>query len=155
MYISRGTKTFATILIFIVVVVTLWAVFTPADVEDYEAEKLEWSVGSIDVDTGLFVKDSEDTMVSNLIDVRGGFKVVPEYTSGASYDLFFFDDNGNYISKEMGLKTNTVREADECPVGTVSVRVVLHPVDDSESINLVEKLIYATYVDVSTKPLAE
>lgn len=156
MYVKRSTKNLLLVIAVIAVIALLWGVFaTPKSDEDYTKQKVEWSVGGID-ENGLFITDTKDTMVSNLIEIQDGYKIVPEYTSGVSFDIYFFDELGVFHSiEESNYKTTISTDVDNLPEGAFYLRIVMHPEDSNDDINFVEKLLYANQIEVFTKVTAE
>lgn len=151
MYINKKTKK---VLIFVGIVV-LVALILPLVVnlntdDDYSKVRTDWSVGIID-ENGNFDGESKHAMVSELIEIEGGFKVVPDYTAGITYDVVLFDEDGNYKDTfRAGVKQTLVQDADS--LEAKYIRVIIYP--DDEDINWAEKLVYAGDIEIFTKEVS-
>lgn len=148
MYISKKTKN---VLIFVGIIVLIALVlpllFNINSDDDYTKARTDWSVGIID-ENGNFDGESKHAMVSELIEIEGGFKVVPDYTAGITYDVVLFDEDGNYKDTfRAGVKQTLVHDADS--LEATYIRVIVYP--DDEDIKWVEKFVYAGKIEIFTK----
>lgn len=148
MYISKKTKNiFIFVCIIVLIALVLPLLFNINSDDEFSKVRTNWSVGIIDED-GNFDAESKHSMVSDLIEIEGGFKVVPDYTAGITYDVVLFDDDGNYKETfRKGSKQVIVHDADN--LEAKYIRVIIYP--DDEDINWAEKLVYAGNIEIFTK----
>ena len=125
---------------------------------DFERVYVGWNVGGLTED-GMFDPDIKDTMVSDPIDTEGGLKIKPDFESGFTYYLYFYDEDDCLI-KSYGppLKTIVTVQSDELDSsyeGVDHYRIVLKPIDKNNIINVFEKQKYANLLEIYKLPLEE
>ena len=126
---------------------------------DFERVYVGWNVGGL-TDDGMFDSEVKDTMVSDPIDIEGGFKIKPDFESGLSYSIYLYDENDVFVILfEEGVTNNIVLTDDDIlNDGHDNIdhyRIVLHPVDKNNIINVFEKWKYANLLEIYKAPLEE
>ena len=125
---------------------------------DFERVYVGWNVGGL-TDVGKFDPDVKDSMVSDPIDLDGGLKIKPDFESGFTYYLYFYDEDDSFV-KSYGppLNTNVTIQVDEFDSSYEAVdhyRIVLKPVDKNNIIDVVEKYKYANLLEIFRAPLED
>ena len=118
---------------------------------DFERVYVGWTVGGLD-ESGKFDSEIKDSMVSDRIELEAGVKIHPDFNSGITFDIYYYDDNDGFISNEDTFDTITTANHD--PDATY-IRIVAHPVDKNNVINAVEKYKYANLLEIFKAPLED
>lgn len=124
---------------------------------DFERVYVGWNVGGF-TDDGKFDSKVKDAMVSDPIDIEGGFKIKPDFESGLFYDIYLYDENDSFIDFLGGpwdtIVTQSIDDLTDYE-GADHYRIVLHPVDKNNIINVVEKFKYANLLEIFRAPLED
>ena len=149
MYLNKRTKRFIGIVLIVLAVFAVFAVLQNKD-DEYDRAFTTWTVGGFDTDDGLYDDTIEDKMVSGLIEVNDGIKIVPKFTSGGSFDVYTFDKDGNYL-EVLNLGSSSTFVDDQITDNARYIRIVYKPDDDNGKITDLELLKYITEIKVYTK----
>jgi hypothetical protein len=151
MYFNKKTKKFISVVLIVLAAFAVFAAFENKD-DEYDRAFTTWTVGGINAE-GLYDETIEGKMVSGLIEVNDGIKIVPKFTAGGSYDVLAFNENGVYISKDLDLASGftTTLADDQLDENIYYIRIVYQPDDDNGKITELELLKYLTEIKVYTK----
>lgn len=113
-----------------------------------EISASEFSLGGLD-DNGKYVETKESIYTKNAFQCQG-LKVTPEFESQVTYQIFFYDELGEFVSKTASLeKTYT----DDIPGGSSFARVVITPNKDNDGnaikMNVFNKSKYAKQLTIT------
>ena len=148
---NKKTKRFIGAVLLIAAVLLVFSLLVNKE-EDYDRTFTTWTVGTINPATGLYDRLIENKMVSALIEVNDSIKIIPDYTSGVLFTVYAFDKDGNFIESVDLTEDNEATFVYDASNSNVHyVRIVLTPDDADGEINVVEKLIYATQLEIYTK----
>lgn len=148
---NKKTKRFIGAVLLVAAVLLVFSLLVNKE-EDYDRTFTTWTVGAINDSDGIYDGTVEGTMVSSLIEVNDGIKIVPNFTSGVSYILYGYNEDQGFVAEYSAF--NGVHDAtfviDELE-GIHYIRIVMTPDDDNGKITELEKLIYATQLEIYTK----
>ncbi len=103
-----------------------------------------FSIGALD-ENGKYLKSDKSIYTKSGIGCQG-LKVAPEFNSTVSYEIFFYGEDGEFLSKT-GARTNTF-VASEVPFFAETARVVITPNDTKETINIFEISKFANQLEI-------
>lgn len=66
--------------------------------DNYSKTRTTWTIGGL-TDEGTFDKENNASMVSDRIEIGEGFKIVPDFNKGVTYEVYFYDDSDAYLGK--------------------------------------------------------
>ena len=136
---NKKTKRFIGAVLLIAAVLLVFSLLVNKE-EDYDRTFTTWTVGAVD-DSGNYDSTVENMIVSGLIEVNDGIKIVPNFTAGVRYIEEFpaFDGShdATFVLDELG--------------AVHYIRIVMTPDDDNGKITEFEKLNYATQLEIYTK----
>ena len=126
---------------------------------DYKRIYVGWNVGGL-TDAGMFDSEVKDTMVSDAIDIDGGFLIKPDFESGLRYSIYLYDKDDLFLNvlnqdipNNLEYTYDTIlnsgfEDADH-------YRIVLHPDDPNNIIDVFEKQKYSNKLEIYRAPLDE
>ena len=114
-------------------------------VEDYEEINVKFEIGGLD-ELGSYLDTEGSIYTKEIIEVTDLFVEI-EFDTNVSYQLFFYDEDGELIRSTDILTKNSSYTADENDV--LRVRDVVTPLND-ESINFLEVYGYANQLTFKT-----
>ena len=152
MYFNKKTKRLFGVVLIVLAAFAVFSILQNKD-DEYDRAFTTWTVGGINTETGLYDETMEGKMVSGLIEVNDGIKIVPKFTAGGSYDVLAFNENGVYISEEKDIVTcvSSTYADDQLDETIHYIRIVYVPDDDNGKITDLELLKYLTEIKVYTK----
>ena len=115
--------------------------------DDYEKINLTWTVGGINGDTNKFDPDMKDCMTSQRIKIEEGFKVVPDFHAGLTYEVCYYDDNDNFVTSEVLQTIVNSSALETLPENATYYRIVIHPNDEDGEINWFETFKYSNQIE--------
>lgn len=151
MYFNKKTKRLFGIVLIVLAALAVFSILQNKD-DEYDRAFTTWTVGGINAE-GLYDETIEGKMVSGLIEVNDGIKIVPKFTAGGSFDVLAYNENGVYINEDADLVTGaTTTYVDNQPAENIHfIRIVYQPDDDNGKITDLELLKYLTEIKVYTK----
>lgn len=150
MYFNKKTKRLIGFVLILLAALAVFSILQNKD-DEYDRTFTTWTVGGINTETGLYDETMEDKMVSGLIELNDGIKIVPKFTAGGEYDIFTFDENGGYISDDIVSGLTSTFSDDSFSESVRYIRIVYKPDDDNGRITDLELLKYLTEIKVYTK----
>ena len=150
MYFNKKTKRFISVVLIVLAAFTVFSILQNKD-DEYERAFTTWTVGGINAETGLYDETIEGVMVSGLIEVNDGIKIVPKFTAGGSFDVLGFNENGVYVNEDIATGVSTTYADDQLTDSIHYIRIVYQPDDDNGKITDLELLKYLTEIKVYTK----
>ena len=148
---NKKTKRFIGAILLIAAVLLVFSLLVNKE-EDYDRTFTTWTVGTVNPATGLYDELIENQMVSALIEVNDAIKIIPDYTAGVQFTVYAYDKDGKFIENiDLTEDCEATFVYDVVNADVHYVRIVLTPDDADGDINAVEKLIYATQLEIYTK----
>jgi hypothetical protein len=105
-----------------------------------------YSVGTLD-DEGEYEKGDTSIYMRKAI-TTDGLTCELEDDAKITYEIFFYDKKGNFLSKTGTMTGNFPDETNKVPEGATQAKIVITPTDDDE-VSLVEVLGYAAQLKVT------
>lgn len=149
MYFNKKTKRLFGVVLIVLAALAVFSILQNKD-DEYDRAFTTWTVGGINAE-GLYDETIEGKMVSGLIEVNDGFKIVPKFTAGGSFDVLAFNENGVYINDDIITGSSATYADDQLDENIYYIRIVYQPDDDNGKITDLELLKYLTEIKVYTK----
>ena len=147
---NKKTKRFIGAVLLIAAVLLVFSLLVNKE-EDYDRTFTTWTVGAVD-DSGNYDSTVENMIVSGLIEVNDGIKIVPNFTAGVRYMVYGYNEDQGYIEEFPAFDGSHDATFVLDELGAVHyIRIVMTPDDDNGKITEFEKLNYATQLEIYTK----
>lgn len=121
--------------------------------EGFEFASVSFERGGLD-ESGKYVETKASILTEKAFDCGEAVKVEIDFKSNVTYEVFFYDENGTFVSSEERSVTALV----ETPDGATLARIVVTPEwedDAKEVIRLWKVNNYAKQLTVMVKPITE
>ena len=122
--------------------------------DDYVKVNPTYSVGGL-TDYGKF-DDVKDSLYTKEVFECKGIEVQLDFDADITYEIYFYDEDENFVSKTEELSSSY---KDECPEEAVYARIVIHPTfdeDDKEpSISFIDRIYNNYKKQLTIKVLAD